>query len=577
MCTAILVVFTQLTCGAAYAGIRPLVGAYAAIKVKKGETLEQIARREDVNLQLLSKLNHLRSGHPAAGRKLILPTLHILPREPAEGIVLNIPERQVYLFRGGKMKATYPVAVGKSSWPTETGEFTLASKVVNPKWKPTKEMVEREDIKDDPVPPGKDNPVGDRWMGWSKKGFGFHSTKTPESVGQVITHGCIRLYPEAAHKMFDLVKEGETIYSIYEPILVGQRDGNYYLVVYPDIYNKKTATLTRARTLLKTDGILSRVNMKEVADIVRNQDGYPHKIGLLPEKRLAKQRPPTKKKPANSMTGKKQKKKPEGKSATNDRILPDQKVTMPARRQGTRLMTGYRRGSLRLLRPERELPQLQQVANQGYYLGPEDRVVQFAPELLSALNQLLLHSTPLKPLVILSLYRPSATDRMHEPHGNGLAVDIAAFAGHTIDSHKPQEAVAGVESILRALSPGRYRMGLPKPPDTDPAGLMPPPDRPQYWPFFPAPVPDVTQFGSVTLVTPHLTNEKLSFGQNGEIRSEVLRWENERAAPISELGDAGMRKTLEAVRKRGVEIGMCFPDAVDHVHLDVARLPVGSP
>ena len=59
-------------------------------------------------------------------------------------------------------------------------------------------MVEREGVKDDPVPPGPDNPLGDRWMGWTAPGYGFHSTTSPRSIGRAASHGCVRLYPEAA-------------------------------------------------------------------------------------------------------------------------------------------------------------------------------------------------------------------------------------------------------------------------------------------------------------------------------------------------------------------------------------------
>ena len=59
--------------------------------------------------------------------------------------------------------------------------------------------------------PGPDNPLGDRWIGWSLKGFGFHSTIAPNSIGSAASHGCVRLYPEAAHLLFDLVKKGDAI------------------------------------------------------------------------------------------------------------------------------------------------------------------------------------------------------------------------------------------------------------------------------------------------------------------------------------------------------------------------------
>src|SRR5207249_249573 len=51
------------------------------------------------------------------------------------------------------------------------------------------------------------------------------------------------------------------------------------------------------------------------------------------------------------------------------------------------------------------------------------------------------------------------------PHALGIAVDIAAFGGHTISTAAPEEEVQAFLALLKALAPGRYRMGLPKAPE----------------------------------------------------------------------------------------------------------------
>lgn len=605
-----------VTGASAVADIRPVVGTYSTLKVKRGDTLQSIARREDVNSELLSRLNHLRSGRVRPGQTLTLPTLHILPRQPKDGIVLNIPERQVYLFRQGQMKAVYPVAVGKAAWPTETGEFTLISKVTNPRWKPTKEMVNREDIKDDPVPPGKDNPVGDRWMGWSKKGFGFHSTKAPASIGKAISHGCVRLYPESAHKMFDLVKEGEPIFSMYEPITVGRREDKYYLSVFPDIYHKNLVSVARARSILQKEGLLSRVNMNEVARIVHKQLGYPQSLHLHPANKQAAKKHPAGKSAAKPAPVKKQAaSKPAAKRATakkaNAKKAPVQKAPAKkqagskasekstqarpsppaappemtaediamARRQGQLLVGRYRSGQVVLLNTVRDLAELEQLANQGYLNGANHRPRALAPSLRQALARLANRTSRKKPLALLSLYRPFDPARPLEPHSNGLAADIAAFDGHTIDNRHPGEAVAGVMAILKALPPGQYRFGLPKPPDSDPEALLAPPERPRAWPFFPAPEPEVAQIGAATLVMPHFDGSKPATDSHGRFRPEVTCWANERAIPLSEIGEPRLRKAFASCSRNGVQVVMAFPDAADHLHIDVAVQPAfrGAP
>lgn len=279
--TAAALTMASVVCGPVGAkGAPPVIGMYRIVQVGRGDTLNKIARRYSVNVQVLAALNQVRSGKLKTGQELTLPLLHVMPTIPEDGIVLNVPERQVYVVRNSVCVATFPVSVGQAEWPTAIGKYSISSRVVNPRWVPTRSMIERTQIRDEPVEPGPDNPLGDRWIGWSAKGYGFHSTIAPNSIGSAASHGCVRLYPEAAHKLFDLVKKGDTIYSVYEPVVVGQRRGRYYLCVFPDIYNQGGDLLDRAKSILRKSLPPGSVNMEEVAEIVRSHDGYPIPLGV---------------------------------------------------------------------------------------------------------------------------------------------------------------------------------------------------------------------------------------------------------------------------------------------------------
>ena len=261
-------------------GVQGVEGAVTTVMVRKGDTLIKIARRNNLTYSALMQANRLRRGRLKPGQKLVLPALYILPRNPQDGIVLNVPERQVYLFEGGKMRAHYPVCVGRSKpeWQTALGTFKLVEKKTNPEWRPTKSIVKAEGIKDEPVPPGAENPLGDRWMGWSKPGFGFHSTIAPQSIGTASSHGCVRLYPESAHAMFDRVKTGMTIYAVYEPVEVGFAGGKYYLSVYPDLYKQGITSLPHVQKILQQYGLLSLADPATLKRIVGNQAGVPQPL-----------------------------------------------------------------------------------------------------------------------------------------------------------------------------------------------------------------------------------------------------------------------------------------------------------
>ena len=51
---------------------------------------------------------------------------------PTRRLIVNIPARKIALVEDGKVLKVYSVAVGKSSTPSPSGTFHIASHVVNP-------------------------------------------------------------------------------------------------------------------------------------------------------------------------------------------------------------------------------------------------------------------------------------------------------------------------------------------------------------------------------------------------------------------------------------------------------------
>lgn len=125
----------------------------------------------------------------------------------ADRIVISIPDHKLVLFSGDRVLKIYDVAVGKPSTPSPQGEFKIISHVKNPTWYGPRMI----------VPPGKNNPLGTRWMGLSVKGYGIHGTNVPSSVGKAASHGCFRMRQADVEELFDLVDVGVTVE------LLGQR------------------------------------------------------------------------------------------------------------------------------------------------------------------------------------------------------------------------------------------------------------------------------------------------------------------------------------------------------------------
>jgi lipoprotein-anchoring transpeptidase ErfK/SrfK len=123
-------------------------------------------------------------------------------------IVVSLEDRKLALVEDGKVMKVYPVAVGKASTPSPVGTLTIERKVANPTYHHDGRT----------VAPGPGNPVGTRWMGLSKAGYGIHGTNEPKSIGKAASHGCIRMSKADLEEFYGMVEVGDTVE------LVGQRN-----------------------------------------------------------------------------------------------------------------------------------------------------------------------------------------------------------------------------------------------------------------------------------------------------------------------------------------------------------------
>jgi lipoprotein-anchoring transpeptidase ErfK/SrfK len=126
---------------------------------------------------------------------------------PSRRLIVSIAARKIVLVEDGKVVKMYPVAVGKHSTPSPSGNFHIASHVANPTYSHDGKL----------VGPGPANPVGTRWMGLGFKGYGIHGTNHPESIGNAASHGCIRLRNHDVEELFELVRVGDEVELITEP------------------------------------------------------------------------------------------------------------------------------------------------------------------------------------------------------------------------------------------------------------------------------------------------------------------------------------------------------------------------
>jgi L,D-transpeptidase ErfK/SrfK len=116
-------------------------------------------------------------------------------------VLVSIPDRKLVVLVNGIVVAGFPISVGADRSPSPIGEFTIMNRVSNP-------IYYHEGVM---IPAGRGNPVGTRWVGLSRKGYGIHGTNAPKSIGRAVSHGCIRLRNRDMEQLFGMLHVGDVV------------------------------------------------------------------------------------------------------------------------------------------------------------------------------------------------------------------------------------------------------------------------------------------------------------------------------------------------------------------------------
>jgi L,D-transpeptidase ErfK/SrfK len=262
-------------------GSHRLTGAVTPYTVQRGDSLISMGARFGVEASVLAEDNDIPTGKALRlAQVLLVDSRHIVPAGLEGGILINIPQRMLFVARGNGVESAFPVAVGRRDWPSPIGTFEVGAKEIDPTWDVPvsiqREMAQADRAVLKTVLPGPDNPLGDRWLGLGGIGVGIHGTNQPTSVFRVTTHGCIRLHPDDARALFDLVEVGSSVRIVYEPVLVAVDEGNQvWLEVHRDAYGRAGDLSRIARDLLQEAGVGDAVDAGAFRRCVQERRGRP--------------------------------------------------------------------------------------------------------------------------------------------------------------------------------------------------------------------------------------------------------------------------------------------------------------
>jgi len=146
------------------------------------------------------------------------PEANPVPRETVayEGpyapgtIVIVTGERRLYLILPGHQALRYGVGVGRPGF-TWGGSTHIAMKREWPDWTPPAQMLKRRPDLPRHMDGGIDNPLGARAMYLAGTLFRIHGSNEPDTIGQPVSSGCIRMTNDDVIDLYSRASVGQRV------------------------------------------------------------------------------------------------------------------------------------------------------------------------------------------------------------------------------------------------------------------------------------------------------------------------------------------------------------------------------
>lgn len=163
-------------------------------EVKPGDSIAKIAKQYNTTIELIKRSNNLVSDMIRVGQRLRV-------WKGVFSVFVDKSQNILILKSDDEVVKVYNVATGKNN-STPVGTFKVVDKLVNPVWFKSGAIV---------PPESPDNILGTRWMGFDVPGYGIHGTTDPNSVGQQLTAGCVRMLNEEVEEIYSLLPAGTQV------------------------------------------------------------------------------------------------------------------------------------------------------------------------------------------------------------------------------------------------------------------------------------------------------------------------------------------------------------------------------
>lgn len=150
----------------------------------------------------------------SSGRELVVFRVNADPGT----IIVSFADRKLYYVLPNYRAISYPIGapMGEARW---SGVTYVSEKRVNPTWTPTQDMRRENPTLPASVPGGHPlNPLGPRALYLGKTTYRIHGTDAPWTVGQDVSHGCVRMFNADVIDLYDRVGVGTRVVVTWQPL-----------------------------------------------------------------------------------------------------------------------------------------------------------------------------------------------------------------------------------------------------------------------------------------------------------------------------------------------------------------------
>ncbi|MBB4039379.1 lipoprotein-anchoring transpeptidase ErfK/SrfK [Microvirga flocculans] len=125
-------------------------------------------------------------------------------------IVVSTSERRLWFVLGNGQAVQYGVGVGRPGF-TWSGTHSVTMKREWPDWRPPSAMLKRRPDLPRYMKGGPDNPLGARALYIGSTIYRIHGSNEPETIGEAVSSGCIRMTNEDVMDLYSRAKVGAQV------------------------------------------------------------------------------------------------------------------------------------------------------------------------------------------------------------------------------------------------------------------------------------------------------------------------------------------------------------------------------